>query len=613
MHESRNLNIEDTGKLMTQPEGPDRKKVIIIAAVALIAVILIGVLGIKALGEKRYNDQIAIAEKAMQEGNYEQAETAYLKAVGMNKRKPKAREGLAYVYAIQSKFEDAEREYQSLYDDTGEEKYMRAVEEVTEGRVPTDSSLVVATAWREIPLSDAPYPDALERFVMTTAWFPDSGYYYSADAVPDADVLLEMVDRMAGGDGDLMTPADEIKADEYNQSQWDLYLNDYYELGEGTQPWEPDPRGLFEEGYYVSEQEALEKYLRDIYNFSDETIEAVRAGDERYDSYYLQDGYYYKFYPIGGDATDYQVNTVWTNGAKYCVKYDSIFFGWNDDGSDYVDNYYELLELKTIDGRPYWTMSYNGREMPEEVVFGPVGEEGGSSEAYTAYADVLRENESEIKYYWWQLDEYGDMYNEYNDTYDGAAGDLVNPCVALYDLNGDGTEELLFFSAEQNYEASLHIFTYSDGRAVECDCLTTGYDNERGEFTDVAVAGGTRYVIYAGNEAGTFYLARVISDEWAIYTVSKMSMSGESDITESQQVRFGQGPNDDYSAEITEYSIDGKNVGESKGAKALEDICSDRGKAIMWSDPDDLSNIVQIDTSDPIAMTYDEAIAKLSR
>ena len=31
------------------------------------------------------------------------------------------------------------------------------------------------------------------------------------------------------------------------------------------------------------------------------------------------------------------------------------------------------------------------------------------------------------------------------------------------------------------------------------------------------------------------------------------------------------------------------------------------------SDPDDLSDIVQIDTSDPIAMTYDEAIAKLSR
>ena len=73
MYESDNLNIEDTGKLMTQNQSDVRKKKIILIVASVVAVALIAALGVKLVGDKKYNDQIAIAEKALQEGNYEQA------------------------------------------------------------------------------------------------------------------------------------------------------------------------------------------------------------------------------------------------------------------------------------------------------------------------------------------------------------------------------------------------------------------------------------------------------------------------------------------------------------------------------------------------------------
>ena len=603
-------NLEDTGKLMTRSGLAGKKKIIIIAAVALIAVILIGVLGIRALGEKRYDDKVAVAEKAMQEGDYAQAESAYLDAVDMNKRKPKAREGLAYVYAIQSRFAEAQKEYQRLYDDTGEEKYRIAAEDTGQGRMPTDSGLAVETPWRQISLDEAPYPVALERFVWTTAWFPESGNYYNCASTPEAPVVGEMFGMMAGYDGTIMTPADEITEDGEYESPWTSYYNE----DESEEKWKPDPRGWFEYGYYVCEQEKLEKYLRDIFNFSDEIIEIVRTSGEEYNDHYLQDGYYYRFMPIGGDAVDYQVNTIWTNGRKYCVKYDSILFSYYEDGRDLVDEYYEMLELKNIDGRPYWTMSYNGRKMPEEVTSTPGGEDKkvSSTEAYSAYAEVLRENESAIKEYWWQEDNAGEMYNEYNESYDGAAEPIVNPCVALYDLNGDGVEELLFFRAEQQYEADLHIYTYAGGKALECGYGVKNFNNEEAAFADVAAAGGSKYAIYSGKEKGVFYLAHVITDEWSSYTVSRMSMNGDS-IKTVKSVNLSTGPNSDYSATLYEYKIDGNDVNNDQGEDAMSEICSDTGTMILASHAADLNEVLKMSGDSQIAMTYDDAIAKLAK
>ena len=137
------LNIEDTGRLLTSgtPGAPKKRIILIVIAAVLIAAIAAAGIIITA-GNKRYDEQVAIAEKAFIEGDYQSAETGYLAAVAMNGRKPEAREGLAYVYAVQEKFDDSYTVYTGLYDDTSEEKYHTAAEEVREGRLPSDPSLV---------------------------------------------------------------------------------------------------------------------------------------------------------------------------------------------------------------------------------------------------------------------------------------------------------------------------------------------------------------------------------------------------------------------------------------------------------------------------------------
>lgn len=138
-------DIEDTGALLTKSSGRIRlrKYLLIILAMAAIAVIVL--IGTKLIGMKKYNDRIAIAEKAFGESDYELAETEYSAAVSMNKRNPKAREGLAYVYALEKKVNESIKIYDELYNETKDERYKDASKEVSEGRLPSDPELIPVT------------------------------------------------------------------------------------------------------------------------------------------------------------------------------------------------------------------------------------------------------------------------------------------------------------------------------------------------------------------------------------------------------------------------------------------------------------------------------------
>ena len=188
----------------------------------------------------------------------------------------------------------------------------------------------------------------------------------------------------------------------------------------------------------------------------------------------------------------------------------------------------------------------------------------------------------------------------------------MSAAAADYDLNGDGVEELLFFSAKQQFEADLHIYTYAGGKAVECGYGVRNFNNEESAFSDVAAAGGSKYAIYSGKEKGVFYLAHVITDEWSSYTVSRMNMNGES-IKTVRSVNLSTGPNWDYSETLYEYQIDGNDVSNDQGEGAMSEVCSDTGTMILASHAADLNEVLQISGDSQIAMTYDDAIAKLAK
>lgn len=137
-----NNNLEDTGRLLTAGRDKVSRKRFLLIILAVVLIAAVSIIGINTIRNERYDEQVAIAEKAYTEGDYQSAEIGYLTAVSMNKRKPEAREGLAYVYAVEEKFEDSYTVYTELYADTSEEKYQEAAEEVKEGRLPSDISLV---------------------------------------------------------------------------------------------------------------------------------------------------------------------------------------------------------------------------------------------------------------------------------------------------------------------------------------------------------------------------------------------------------------------------------------------------------------------------------------
>ena len=67
-------NLEDTGRLMTMSSRGSRTRKIVLTVVSVLLVAAIAAAGFILIGNKRYDDQLAIADKAFAEGNYELAE-----------------------------------------------------------------------------------------------------------------------------------------------------------------------------------------------------------------------------------------------------------------------------------------------------------------------------------------------------------------------------------------------------------------------------------------------------------------------------------------------------------------------------------------------------------
>ena len=371
MHDPKDLNIEDTGKLMTQAESTGKKKVIIIAVVAVLAVVVIAALGIKLVGDKKYNDQIAIAEKAFSEGSYEQAETEYLKAVDMNKRKPEAREGLAYVYAVEGKFEEAADTYNGLYDDTKDEKYLKAKNDAEKEQVTDDPSLVIGGTPEEPPEQKpevvTEMNDAMEEeFIDFVSYLPfysnkaswghdwtDEEYnYYNYEEAADCGILFSILWNL---------PC--INFDTY---PLDFDRTSMIEAGET----DPLGRAFFDNGEqmmcYRTNAEAVNWVAKNIFNASDEQIareleeseKRTQLGEtERMGNFYLHDGVYY--FIAGGlgweTVYDFSIDDVTVAGDFMDITYTQNEHYFAEEERT-PHRYKVRMQYKIIDGKGYWSM-----------------------------------------------------------------------------------------------------------------------------------------------------------------------------------------------------------------------------------------------------------------
>ncbi len=358
-------NLEDTGRLMTASGNRIKRIRIIVAIAALIVVAAIAVFGIRAIGEKKYNDQIEIAEKALMEGDYEQAETKYLAAVDMNKRKPKAREGLAYVYALEGKFEEATIEYRNLYDDTGDSIYSTAAENTAAGTVPTEEKL--------IPVENL--PEAVTQGYQTVTEMNDQmktelvdfiGYlpYYFNSSVSWED------DPSGSGFGNY----DYRNAAEcgiVGAIIWIIPCIDYskypvnFERDEGAD--RKDPLGKVPDMCCSrTNAEAVNWVAKNIFNASDEQIKkevelssAVDWNNKKSgrDLFYEYEGYYYHIWGgIGWETSyDFTIDNYTVEDDCFIIDYTQIEYMMSESPSDYV-HYRVRMQYRIIDGKGYWSL-----------------------------------------------------------------------------------------------------------------------------------------------------------------------------------------------------------------------------------------------------------------
>ena len=215
----------------------------------------------------------------------------------------------------------------------------------------------------------------------------------------------------------------------------------------------------------------------------------------------------------------------------------------------------------------------------------------------TAYAEVLRQNETAIRNYDWQTDTNKNM--------------MVNN-VLLHDLNGDGTPELLFFAADEDYAADLHVYTMGDDGAEECvyyvDADHTNHSSY-GLLRDAYAAAGTRYMVYTGKQPGTFYLAHYISDTSGFYYSVKLSMGSDGTISEEGYVYNYVDLED---KDIDEYTVDDNDVSMEEGVKVFKAHREDYRDLLMASGYDkDMKVFEKLKNDSPAATDYDDVMSSL--
>lgn len=193
-------------------------------------------------------------------------------------------------------------------------------------------------------LSPEELPQTLVGFLTTfTDWYimfnGETRSYYSANAGDGStNILWSIVGNM---------PC----------VKWEEYPFPMYELVWDSQ--RPDPKNWAKSYggcYMIFDRAGADWIAKNIFNVTGQDIASmVRQGEENGWFYEYGDHYYTPAGGAGYPMTEYTVTKVTTDGRRYYVNYKSVFTA---DAYVPVDDalHYAELELKTIDGKEYWSL-----------------------------------------------------------------------------------------------------------------------------------------------------------------------------------------------------------------------------------------------------------------
>ena len=153
-----------------------------------------------------------------------------------------------------------------------------------------------------------------------------------------------------------------------------------------------------------------------------------------------------------------------------------------------------------------------------------------SKAVYTAYLTLLKERQKDIEAYTWQA---------YEEDQDGAPISVETKGIAIADVYGDSTPELLFIDAEENngegtaIRANLHIYSFQDGKPVEL---------AKKENLDYQVGGGAVYNIFLTEKDKRLYLEQIDFDAKETDVLYLLPMSGNFPLGWDKQASYSYDP-----------------------------------------------------------------------
>lgn len=228
-------------------------------------------------------------------------------------------------------------------------------------------------------------------------------------------------------------------------------------------------------------------------------------------------------------------------------------------------------------------------------------EKADSKAVYTAYLTLLKERQKDIEAYTWQA---------YEEDKDGAPISVETKGIAIADVYGDSTPELLFIDAEENngegtaIRANLHIYSFQDGKPVEM---------AKKENLDYQVGGGAVYNIFLTEKDKRLYLEQIDFDAKETDVLYLLPMSGNFPLEWDKQASYSYDPekgleNDETSPQRSdeEFILYDKPVEKADYYAFKKRIEEKNPKSLI-------SNLGGEEKKETSALSYSEAISFLEK
>ena len=214
--------------------------------------------------------------------------------------------------------------------------------------------------------------------------------------------------------------------------------------------------------------------------------------------------------------------------------------------------------------------------------------------AYASFLEIIEDNEDEIRTYNWM---------SMTSSSNGVMIPDDNYPLALYDITGDGLEELFLMKTENNIWATLEVYAYDAVSATSYEILTV--DN-----LDVLAGGGGRYAIVPLDPGFLFVFTSEGDEDWTeAYTIYQFNGS---EMFQSGYIEEYSHPNDDYTEYVSEYSMNGEEISEADYDDARAEVFDYVEALLQYNYLTEADMISTVSSVEFYAMTYDDMHAMLS-